>query len=620
MRKCVVHIGMHKTGTTSIQNSLHRFSDASFYYANIGGSANHSVAMFSLLAARPENHALNSHRSPAMLAEYIRTTQNELRASLSAAGSRTLIISGEEIGYLQEDALMRLRDFLLSDCDEIQILGYVRPPKSYISSAFQQMVKSSGLSQIDFGKLYRNYRNSFEKFDRTFGRDAVTLKLFDRQALVGGDSVLDFCATLGIDLPESRISRHNDSISRETLCLIYQYNQYCVEKNVEAMTGAQSRAILRHVRPISNSKFRFSPQLLDLVVDAHVEDIAWMEHRLGASLAETDDDSLVTDVSSEMDLLQPVPGAREALLEALAASGVTDIASGTSDAELLHQLRKALHGTIAARRPRPTGQRQADRPVRRRTLQQQDVRPLINPEKSIMVLWSPKSASAAVYSWFAHVSGFGSEVRFLGAKILQHRAKNYFKSDLFRRGQSSDPASLLLLKVIRDPYERAVSVFRSIVESGVLDDHIATVTGVDTASRNGLSFIDFLDYLEKDDLNQSVNRVKPQFHSLERKHKPNLVVNVSKQSLAEGLHDFERLAGLPATDLTKMGCAGLMSEFSGKQFSQVTVGQPADETAFTREMIRSGIFPTPKQILTDAAKDRIRCIYSIDFEAYAPYL
>jgi hypothetical protein len=237
-----------------------------------------------------------------------------------------------------------------------------------------------------------------------------------------------------------------------------------------------------------------------------------------------------------------------------------------------------------------------------------------------MVLWSPKSASAAVYSWFAHVSGFGSEVRFLGARILQHRAHNYFKSDLFRRGQSSDTASLLLLKVIRDPYERAVSVFRSIVESGVLDDRIATVTGVDAASRNGLSFIDFLGYLEKDHLNQSINRVKPQFHSLERKHKPNLVVNVSKQSLAEGLHDFERLAGLPATDLTQMGCAGLMSDFSGKQFRQVTGGQPADETAFTKEMIRSGVFPTPEQILTEAAKDRIRWIYRIDFDAYAPYL
>ncbi len=620
MKKCVVHIGMHKTGTTSIQNSLHRFSDTSFYYANIGASGNHSVAIYSMLTARPENHLGNRHRSPAMLAEYIQNVQNDLCHSLSAAGSRTLIISGEDIGQLQEDALIRLRDLLLGDRDEIQILGYVRPPKSFVSSAFQQQVRSGGISRIDLGKLYRNYRNSFEKFDRIFGRDAVTLKLFDRQALVGGDSVLDFCATLGIDFPASRISRHNESISRELLCLIYQYNKYCAENRLETMMGSDFRATLGHIRPIGNSKFRFSPQFLDRVVGPHAEDIAWMEHRLGKSLAEADGESLVTDVSSEMDLLQPVPGAREALLEALAASGVTDIASGTSDAELLHQLRMALHGTIAARRPRPTGKRQADRPVRRRTLQQQDVRPLINPEKSIMVLWSPKSASAAVYSWFAHVSGFGGEVRFLGAKILQHRAKNYFKSDLFRRGQSSDPASLLLLKVIRDPYERAVSVFRSIVESGVLDDRIATVTGVDTASRNGLSFIDFLDYLKKDHLNQSVNRVKPQFHSLERKHKPNLVVNVSKQSLAEGLHDFERLAGLQATDLTQMGCPGLMSDFSGKQYRQVTGGQPADETAFTKEMIRSGIFPTPEQILTDAAKDRIRWIYRIDFEAYAPYL
>ena len=53
MKRCIIHIGMHKTGSTSIQRSLQGYRDDRFQYARLGKTANHSLAMYSLFAADP---------------------------------------------------------------------------------------------------------------------------------------------------------------------------------------------------------------------------------------------------------------------------------------------------------------------------------------------------------------------------------------------------------------------------------------------------------------------------------------------------------------------------------------------------------------------------------------
>ncbi len=62
MSKCIIHIGMHKTGSTSIQKSLDGFHDQEFFYAHLGNTPNHSLAIFSLFSSHPERHHLHIAR------------------------------------------------------------------------------------------------------------------------------------------------------------------------------------------------------------------------------------------------------------------------------------------------------------------------------------------------------------------------------------------------------------------------------------------------------------------------------------------------------------------------------------------------------------------------------
>ena len=47
MQEVILHIGVHKTGTSSIQNALHRFDDGGTFYAQLGNN-NHSAVMHAI--------------------------------------------------------------------------------------------------------------------------------------------------------------------------------------------------------------------------------------------------------------------------------------------------------------------------------------------------------------------------------------------------------------------------------------------------------------------------------------------------------------------------------------------------------------------------------------------
>ena len=284
MKRCVVHIGMHKTGTTSIQNSLNLYEDPSFYYARIGGHGNHSVPVYSLFSEHPERHNLNRHRgqNPAVMAQYIQSIKADLERSISEAGDRTLIISGEDIGILKEADIARMHDALRPHYDDIQILAYVRPPMSFMNSALQQMVRSGGRAVLNFDKLYRSYRASYEKFDNVFGRDAVMLKLFDRKELRGGDVVKDFCATIGLDFPPDRIKRDNE---------FFQGIHHASLPVQQLLRGQRTRASLRkrstpHQQCPERAwinKFSFAPSLLKSVLQEMPKNLLDRERMAGSS-------------------------------------------------------------------------------------------------------------------------------------------------------------------------------------------------------------------------------------------------------------------------------------------------------------------------------------------------
>jgi hypothetical protein len=345
MSRCVIHIGMRKTGSSSIQQSLNGFADGAFAYADINGHPNHGGPLYSLFADDPGR--LGSHRrtrrSADEIAEYMRDARKGLERSIEHAGGKTIIYSGEVCSHLfTHSGLRRLHDYFAARFKRVDIVAYIRSPAGYIGSNFQQRVKNAA-SRISLERDYFSYRKNLSKFDELFGREHVHFWKFEPKAFPGGCVVRDFCSRLGIEFPVERIVRANESLSREAVALIYTYRKRGRNMDSTSMTGPENSNLVQRLMDIGRSPFRFSPDVLRPVLEKNRADIEWMEARLGQSLHEELGEHRHGDVRDESDLLKVEPELVKKLLALLgdrAPAGVT----GTTPEQvalLVHNLRDA---------------------------------------------------------------------------------------------------------------------------------------------------------------------------------------------------------------------------------------------------------------------------------------
>jgi len=321
MKRCIVHIGMQKSGSASIQRSLKGYADGSFYYARLG-SPNHGRAMLGLFAPEKLRNGRRFARSPETAdPEYAARAARRLEESIAAAENRTLLISGEAINRMPADGLVRMRDYLRDRFDEIDVMGYVRPPGALMSSWFQQRVISGALGRrFRIEREYHCYREIFGAFDDIFGRDHVHLRKFDPSAFPGGCVVRDFCTRVGLDLPASRFIRRNDSLTGNAVALVYAHRLLGPRFGHAVLLPDEVRDLGNCLKALGGGKFRFSPEIVAPVLAAQRADIEWMEERLGESLREELGEHQPGDVRGESDLLN------------LASSRVTELLALTGAA------------------------------------------------------------------------------------------------------------------------------------------------------------------------------------------------------------------------------------------------------------------------------------------------
>ncbi len=242
--------------------------------------------------------------------------------------------------------------------------------------------------------------------------------------------------------------------------------------------------------------------------------------------------------------------------------------------------------------------------------------PLVDKERRLVVLWSPKSACTAAYVWFASTCGFLDEV-------AQHESPHHHRMQVFRTSQryrdsiTADTSDFHVVRIIRDPYIRAASIFREAFVANYADGD-AALAGLDFD--NGVSFHKFLLMVERLDMENVDTHYRPQFHPFERARRPDTIVNISKSDLFVELNVLERKMNWPLTDF-----ASLRWFHDLERARRIPPIPPAGSETY-RTPIRRGDppsqtpFPEYASLLTRDAKSRIESVYRDDFAAYRDHL
>lgn len=290
--KIVVHVGMHKTGSTAIQDFFFNHSLDGIGYAPWNGP-NH-CGLFILLFENEERLA-SYHGFKALgpgflarLPEMRREWREKLTEYLTSFRGETVLLSAEDISWPGfNDATRSMIDFLRRFSDDVQGIGYAREARSFALSAFQQQLKGSEGYDLNLDGLWPSYKKRFEPLDNLFGEGNFELRPYDRSTLHNGSVVADIAKFMGRETLGTKDVDSNSSLTAEATALLYLQRTLGSgfgEPGPNAHT--KNNKFVAQLSKIGKSKFDFDDATWSDVVERNAHDIDWLSQRLSIPLPE----------------------------------------------------------------------------------------------------------------------------------------------------------------------------------------------------------------------------------------------------------------------------------------------------------------------------------------------
>lgn len=213
-----LHIGPHKTGTTSVQTwaqaNEKAFSKFGVYYPKVGRNldGNHSSIAWSLS---------NNGRAKS---DIFRDFLNEVRESTES----TVLVSGEEFEYLDRQDILKLREALKDY--SVKIVLTLRPQHEIIRSQYGEWIKQF-LTNDDFSYFWRVHRR-FQEYDFTamilkwsefFGLGNIVVMSLDEAKKSPSGIISEFCYLLKLPERETIAQDRRNSSDPAEVVFLWRY-------------------------------------------------------------------------------------------------------------------------------------------------------------------------------------------------------------------------------------------------------------------------------------------------------------------------------------------------------------------------------------------------------------
>jgi hypothetical protein len=214
-RKLFLHIGTEKTATTSIQD---------FLYLNREGLSARGIKLFDCLGV-PNNQKLvacfQNHIDDYLMDHGVFDLDSkegffdgfldEFKRELDEkSGDGGVFLITSELFHSRlsdQESIVKLHGFLRELFDDITVLCYLREQSSLASSFYSTRVKAGAtdslqeyLEGVSEDSHYYNYGTLLEKWSKAFGRENISVRVFERSSLRNSSILDDFLGQVSEDL------------------------------------------------------------------------------------------------------------------------------------------------------------------------------------------------------------------------------------------------------------------------------------------------------------------------------------------------------------------------------------------------------------------------------------
>lgn len=241
VKKICLHIGLHKTATTTIQKTLYKERSAlagagilyPVFYIGEEPVENHSIPFYSLFCDNPEEYHVNVRKEittdeaiSKLHSDYCR----QIETQISNFPGDTLVISGEDITLLSKKELVSFRSYLTAITQpdvHFSIILICRHPVAWFKSYSQTFVLTRGITIENQLKSLPLQSHKLENLIRTisdvFGQDCISVSRFEdmlHHQYGPAGAFMDIIAEKTPAIIKPEIILENKSLNYETVQLL----------------------------------------------------------------------------------------------------------------------------------------------------------------------------------------------------------------------------------------------------------------------------------------------------------------------------------------------------------------------------------------------------------------
>lgn len=221
MARLIIHVGSHKTGTTSIQTHLDQIRETlpalGYSYPELPKSHIHKISHFNILRQFFGRDESKKAETVKFLKRAHESPRDVILSAESLFGQPTKRPRETDAQYWQRkaDTLVELREHFPGR--QTQVVIFLRDRQAYMTSLFRQLMRVHQNPAASIEEMLEDYLSKFGVQADYQSQVNAWRIVFDKVTVVDYDQLCDkssvhrFCSILGIPVPENDL-RENTSV------------------------------------------------------------------------------------------------------------------------------------------------------------------------------------------------------------------------------------------------------------------------------------------------------------------------------------------------------------------------------------------------------------------------